>query len=127
MELIEKANQEALRRMLSADPILVDVTPASKAIPTLKSHMILHAGPPVAWKNMCGPMQGAIAGIAKFEGWAESLEDAFEQAAAGAYDFHPNHHFDAVGPMTGMTTVSQPVMVVENQKFGNPIFSYMEK
>jgi hypothetical protein len=119
MELIEKANQEALRRMLSADPILVDVIPASKAIPTLKSHMILHAGPPVAWKNMCGPMQGAIAGIAKFEGWAESLEDAFEQAAAGAYDFHPNHHFDAVGPMTGMTTVSQPVLVVENREFGN--------
>ena len=38
------------------------------------------------------------------------------------YNIHPNHHFDAVGPMTGMTTVSQPVMVVENREFGNRAF-----
>ena len=122
MELIEKANQEALSRMLAADPVLIDVIPASVAIPDLKSHMILHAGPPIAWEYMCGPMQGAIAGIAKFEGWAETLDDAFDKAAAGAFDFHPNHHFDAVGPMTGMTTISQPLMVVENRKFGNKAY-----
>ena len=40
-------------------------------------------------------------------------------AAAGAFDFQPNHHFDAVGPMTGMTTAGQWVMVVENRRFGN--------
>ena len=40
-------------------------------------------------------------------------------AERGAFDFHPNHHFDAVGPMTGMTTKSQPVMIVENRAFGN--------
>ena len=119
MELIAQANQDALRRLLSADPVLIDVIPASEAIPALKNHMILHSGPPIEWADMCGPMQGAIAGIAKFEGWAASLEDAVQQAAAGAFEFHPNHHFDAVGPMTGMTTISQPLMVVENRKFGN--------
>ena len=119
MELIAKANQDALGRLLSADPVLIDVIPASEAIPALKNHMILHSGPPIEWADMCGPMQGAIAGIAKFEGWATSLEDAVQQAAAGAFEFHPNHHFDAVGPMTGMTTISQPLMVVENRKFGN--------
>ena len=119
MELIAQANQDALRRLLSADPVLIDVIPASEAIPALKNHMILHSGPPIEWADMCGPMQGAIAGIAKFEGWATSLEDAVQQAAAGAFEFHPNHHFDAVGPMTGMTTISQPLMVVENRKFGN--------
>ncbi len=119
MELIEQANQEALGRMLSADPVLIDVIPASEAIPTLKEKMILHAGPPVDWADMCGPMQGAIAGIAVFEGWATDLEDAFAKAAGGEFEFHPNHHFDAVGPMTGMTTVSQPMMVVENRTFKN--------
>ena len=119
MELIEQANQDALRRLLSADPVLIDVIPASEAIPALKNHMILHSGPPIEWADMCGPMQGAIAGIAKFEGWATSLEDAVQKAAAGTFEFHPNHHFDAVGPMTGMTTISQPLMVVENRKFGN--------
>ena len=119
MELIAQANQDALHRLLSADPVLIDVIPASEAIPALKNHMILHSGPPIEWADMCGPMQGAIAGIAKFEGWATSLEDAVQKAAAGAFEFHPNHHFDAVGPMTGMTTISQPLMVVENRKFGN--------
>ena len=58
-------------------------------------------------------------GIAVFEGWAKDLDDAAKNAAAGAFAFHPNHHFGAVGPMTGLTTASQPLMVVENKAFGN--------
>ena len=54
-----------------------------------------------------------------FEGWAKDLEEAEAKAAAGAFRFEPNHHYGAVGPMTGMTTVSQPVLVVENRAFGN--------
>ena len=119
MKIIEEANQETLRRMLAGEPVLVDVVPAATAIPELAGRVILHAGPPVSWARMCGPMRGAVMGIAVFEGWATDLEDAARQAAAGAFAFHPNHHFGAVGPMTGMTTASQPVMVVENRAFGN--------
>lgn len=119
MESIEHANQEALRRMLAGDTTLRDVVPAGEAIPGLKERMILHAGPPIGWDRMCGPMRGAVTGIAVFEGWAPDLEAAGKMAAGGAFEFHPNHHFDAVGPMTGMTTLSQPVMLVENQTFGN--------
>jgi hypothetical protein len=120
MKQIETANAEAVRRILSGDPILVDVIPASEAIPALKSgKKILHAGPPIGWNRMCGPMRGAVMGIAVFEGWASALEDAERKAASGAFEFHPNHHFAAVGPMTGMTTLSQPLMVVENRAFGN--------
>ena len=120
MEAIELANQISVDRMLSADPVLVDVIPAHVAIPALsEGRKILHAGPPIDWRRMCGPMQGAIAGIAVFEGWASSLDEAMAMAGEGAFEFHPNHHFDAVGPMTGMTTRSQPVMVVENRPFGN--------
>lgn len=122
MKIIEDANAEALNRMLSADPVLVDVVPASQAIPALKERMILHAGPPIGWDRMCGPMRGAVTGIAVFEGWASDLTTAEKMAADGAFEFHPNHHFDAVGPMTGMTTMSQPVMVVENRAFGNRAF-----
>src|SRR5690242_21266357 len=68
---------------------------------------------------MCGPMRGAVTGIAVFEGWAKDLDDAAAQGASGSFAFHPNHHFGAVGPMTGMTTRSQPLMVVENKAFGN--------
>lgn len=119
MQQIEEANSQALKRMFGADPVLIDVIPAAEAIPALKDRMILHAGPPVEWQDMCGPMQGAVSGIAVFEGWASDLEQAATMAGEGAFDFHPNHHFDTVGPMTGMTTLSQPVMVVENRTFGN--------
>jgi hypothetical protein len=121
-EKIEEANREALRRIKAAEPVLIDVVPAGEAMPELGERMILHAGPPISWDRMCGPMRGAVTGICVFEGWAEDLEAAGDMAAAGEIELHPNHHFDAVGPMTGITTMSQPVMVVENRKFGNRAF-----
>lgn len=122
MEKIENANAESLRRMLRADPVLVDVQPAGKVIKGLGEGVILHSGPPIGWERMCGPMQGAVCGIAVFEGWADDLRQAQNAAAGGHFTFHPNHHFGAVGPMTGMTTVSQPVFIVENRAFGNRAF-----
>src|SRR5688572_25580617 len=116
---IAKANAEGLRRMLAADPVLVDVIPAGKAMPALKARVLLHSGPPISWARMCGPMQGAVAGAIVFEGWAKNLKAAAKLAASGGVAFHPNHHFGAVGPMTGITTRSMPVMVVENRAFGN--------
>src|SRR6185295_18754791 len=85
----------------------------------LGDRVILHAGPPIAWERMCGPLRGAVAGAIVFEGWAADLEAAAALAASGGISFHPNHHFGAVGPMTGITTRSMPVMVVENRAFGN--------
>ena len=122
MKKIEAANQQALERMLSGTPVLIDVVPAHEAIPELRDKMILHAGPPIGWERMCGPMRGAVAGIAVFEGWATDLAEAERMAGDGAFDFHPNHHFDAVGPMTGMTTLNQPMLVVENQTYGNKAY-----
>jgi hypothetical protein len=119
VQKIDKANAEALRRMLTGDPVLVDVIPAGEALKGLAARQILHAGPPIGWGRMCGPMRGAIMGIAVFEGWASDLKDAATKAEAGAFRFEPNHHYDAVGPMTGMTTLNQPVLVVENRAFGN--------
>ncbi|MGB7259182.1 MAG: DUF1116 domain-containing protein [Pseudolabrys sp.] len=119
MEKIELANKETVRRILQGDPILIDVQPAGDVIKGLGKNMILHSGPPVTWDRMCGPMRGAVCGIAVFEGWAKDLQQAEAAAAGGEFAFHPNHHFGAVGPMTGMTTMSQPVFIVENKSFGN--------
>ena len=116
---ITAANTEGLRRMLAADPVLIDVRRAGDVIKGLGEKVVLHSGPPIAWDRMCGPMQGAVAGAIVFEGWAADLDAAMALAAAGGVQFHPNHHFDAVGPMTGITTLSMPVMVVENRAFGN--------
>lgn len=119
---INAANQEAQRRILASEPILVDVQLACDAIPRLPDRTILHAGPPIGWDRMCGPMRGAVAGAIVFEGWANDLETAQRLAASGEIRFEPNHHYDAVGPMTGITTRNMAVLVVENRTFGNRAF-----
>ena len=119
---IEKANTEALGRLFGAEPVWVDVRPAGEVIEGLGEGILLHAGPPIAWERMCGPLRGAVAGAIVLEGWAGTLEEAAKLAESGQIDFHPNHHFGAVGPMTGITSISQPVMIVENRAFGNRSF-----
>ena len=118
-ERIESANQIALKRLFEADPVLADVVRADQVIPELRERLVLHAGPPVDWQHMCGPMRGAVAGALVFEGWAPDLEAAARLAQSGEIQFMPNHAFGAVGPMTGITTQSMAVMVVENRSFGN--------
>src|SRR5262245_60082163 len=68
---IEAANATTVQRMLEAEPVLIDVVPAAQAIPALaEGRTVLHAGPPIAWERMCGPLRGAICGAIVFEGWA---------------------------------------------------------
>ena len=119
---IDEANAQALKRLLAAEPVLADARPAGEVIAGLGEHVMLHAGPPIQWERMCGPMKSAVMGAAVFEGWAAGPEEAGEMAAAGTIAFHPNHDFGAVGPMTGITTRSMAVLVVENRAFGNRAF-----
>jgi len=121
-ENIDKANATALERMMTAEPVLTEVLPASELIEGLADKQILHAGPPIDWKNMCGPMRGAICGAIVLEGWAKDLEAAEKLASNGEIEFSPNHHYGAVGPMTGIVTQSMPLMIVENRTFGNRAF-----
>ena len=117
---IDEANREALTRILSAEPVLTDVRRAGELIPALDaSRLMLHAGPPIEWSRMCGPLRGAVCGAIVFEGWAADLAAAEKLAASGGVQFTPNHHHGAVGPMTGITTKSMPLLIVENRAFGN--------
>ena len=117
---VEQANRSVLDKILAADPVLADVRRAGELIPELDSRrLMLHAGPPLEWARMCGPLKGAICGAIVFEGWASDLGAAEKLAASGGIEFAPNHHFGAVGPMTGITTKSMPLLVVENRAFGN--------
>jgi hypothetical protein len=103
--------------MVSADPVLVDCVPARDAL-GLPDHLVLHAGPPIAWAAMCPPLRGAIVGALRYEGWAESDTDAERLAAGGRVRFAPCHEHGAVGPMTGLVTRSMPVFVVEDRARG---------
>ena len=114
---------EKMRRILGGEPELIDVCPAGELLPELDEYAIGHAGPPIAWEEMCGPMQGAIMGAAVYEGMADTLEQAAEMAASGKIRFISNHSMHCVGPMTGMITRSMPLWVVRNKTFGNFAYS----
>jgi hypothetical protein len=119
---IDAANQEGFRRILAAEPVLVDVRPAGEVLPGLTPASLLHAGPPVAWTEMCGPMQGAVVGALRYQGAAANEAEAIGLIEARGVAFDPCHHHDAVGPMTGIITARMPVLVVENRASGNRAF-----
>jgi len=119
---IEQANEEAVNRIISADPVLVDVAPAEEVIPGLEDRMILHAGPPVKWKNMSGGQKGSVIGIMLYENWAKTKEEAIKLLEEGKIKLEPNHHHQAVGPMAGTISKSMWVFVVENQAGKNRSF-----
>jgi Protein of unknown function (DUF1116) len=120
---IAEANRTAFSRYLEAQPVLVDVALARDVVPALNGEQrVLHAGPPIAWADMCGPVQGAIAGAMVYEGWAASPDDAMVMAASGKVAMEPAHDHGAVGPMAGIISPSMPVWVVENTTAGNRAF-----
>jgi hypothetical protein len=124
---VESANRIAHERFLSAQPMLMGCGPARTAIPNLGERTLLHAGPPIEWDSMCGPMQGAIIGAIRYEGWAEDQETARQLAGRGEITFAPCHHFGAVGPMSGVISPSMPVWIVKNQDRGNMSFSNLNE
>jgi len=119
---IDEANQKAVQMVISAQPVLIDILRASDVIPGMKKNLILHAGPPVTWDRMCGPVRGAVMGALMYEGLAGSLEEAERIAASGDIEFDPCHHHQTVGPMAGVVSSAMYVYVVKNETSGNTAF-----
>ena len=119
----ESANHDAYGHYLSAHPVLMGVGTAGADLPHIGERMILHAGPPIAWESMCGPMRGAIMGAIIYEGWAKSIDQARSLASSGEIAFDSCHHHGAVGPMSGIISPSMPVWIVSDPEHGNRAYS----
>ena len=119
---IGAANREALERLCRARATWTGVRPAREAL-GLSGRTILHAGPPIEWERMCGPMRGGVVAGILHEEWAASPADALELAASGEVAFLPCHARGAVGPMTGIISPSMPVLVVEDRANGTTAYS----
>jgi Protein of unknown function (DUF1116) len=124
---VENANQAAAQRMLAARPRLADVRSAGEVIPGMHKHLLLHAGPPITWERMSGPLRGAITGALLYEGLAPDLATAEQLAASGEVAFAPCHHYNAVGPMAGVTSASMQVQVIEEPTYGHQTFSTLNE
>jgi len=119
---IEKANRKVMEIILAGTPRLVGLDIARNVIPGMTEDTILHAGPPITWDRMCGPMRGGVMAGLVYEGRANTIEEAEKLASSGKIKYAPCHEHAAVGPMAGIVTPSMPVMIIRNEKFGNTAY-----
>ena len=124
---VEEANRKAFQAYLQAQPVLAGVGTARADVPGMGERMLLHAGPPIPWKEMCGPVQGAILGAIVYEGWAADVKEAETLVAGGAIALEPCHDHAEVGPMAGVISPSMPVWIVENAATGKRACSNMNE
>ncbi|MDQ2691415.1 MAG: DUF1116 domain-containing protein [Chloroflexota bacterium] len=124
---IDQANTTAVNRLMEARPMLKGVATARDVIPGMKDNLFLHAGPPIEWERMSGPLRGAIIGAMIFEGLAADEAEAISMVERGEVEFDSCHHHGAVGPMAGVTSASMKVYVVENVEHGNQSFSNLNE
>jgi Protein of unknown function (DUF1116) len=118
-EQISAANDAAVARLQEAHPVLAGIGTARDLIDGMEPTTFLHAGPPIAWSEMSGPLRGAIIGAAIYEGLVADPGDAVRRAENGGFEFVPCHERSAVGPMAGVVSASMPMVIVENQAHGN--------
>ncbi len=122
-----EANRTAVERMMAARPLLKGVATAGDVIPGMREDLLLHAGPPIGWERMSGPLRGAVIGALLFEGLASDEAEATALVERGEVEFEPCHHHQSVGPMAGVTSCSMAVYVVENVTHGNLAFSNLNE
>lgn len=121
-EVINKANAKVVSIINNSSPVLVDIMQALIAIPNMEKNLILHAGPPVTFEDMAGPMKGAVLGALIFEELADNLLEAEKLAKSGKIKFAPCNDYDAVGPMSGIISASMPVHIILNKLNGKKSF-----
>jgi len=115
------ANQKALEAIAAARPVLLDIQPAREVIPSLGSHDLLHAGPPlVAADHICGALRGAVAGTLLLEG---VTEPARGDGLPAPWRLRSADECSALGTFGGVISPSTVVFVVENTTTGTRTFS----
>jgi hypothetical protein len=93
----------------------------------MREGLLLHAGPPIEWSRMSGPLKGAVIGALIYEGLATDDEAAEAMVAQGEVEFAPCHHHATVGPMAGVVSSSMSVYEVENVTAGNRAYSTLNE
>jgi hypothetical protein len=124
---IAEANAKAVGRFLAVQPVWTDVCSAGEAIPGMKKNLLLHAGPPQRYENMCNPQKGSAWGALIFEGLAKDAAEADQLLASGEVEIASSHDYNAVSGAGHMISYSQPVIVLENRENGRRYFTHMKE
>jgi hypothetical protein len=120
---INEANNLAVKRLMSVEPVLTDIDSALNVIPGMTPYTILHSGPPITWNRMCNPMKRAVKGALILEGLAKDDKSAEKLMKTKKITLSANHTHGSVGPMTGIISASMPVLVTKDLTYGNTSYS----
>ncbi len=115
----EKANKQALRRLLECEPVLIDVRPAIEVVPGMRKNTVLASGVPRSWSDVVGIQRRALLNGVLYEGLAGDEREAEAKLAAGEIEVAATQLCGCVGAGAGITTASMPVYLVENRAGGN--------
>src|SRR3989454_12521241 len=113
---IDEANQLAVKRILDSQPILVGIAPAAEMIPGMRRNLILHAGPPITWDRMSGPLRGAVIGGLVFSGPATGEWGRGGRGEAAKQQVVPAHQHGALGPGAGGPAAAETGAVVADTR-----------
>ena len=113
------ANAEAFGRLVSADPVLVDVRPAGEVVPGMTPATVLTSGAPLPWDAYQGGQRRAVLAGVVHEGLAPDADAADQALRSGRVRLGACHEHGCVGSVAGIYTASMPVLVVESSRFGN--------
>src|SRR5918997_1729173 len=116
--LRERANEEALGRLVTSDPVLVDVRRASDVVPGMEANLVLTSGLPMSWDEYGPGQRNAVIGGALYEGLARDRIQAERMVAAGEILVDGCHAHGCIGSLAGIYTASMPVFVVQDHVHG---------
>jgi hypothetical protein len=120
---IDPANAEVLRRLDTGVPMLVDVRTAADVVPGFGDRTLLHAGPPIAWADVCDPLRRSMRAAVVAEGWAPDVAGAQELLATGQVALAAANEHATVVPMATALGPGMPVWVVDNAAGGTRAFA----
>lgn len=116
------ANDTALHRLVTSEPVLVDVAAAIDVVPGMAPNMILTSGAPLEWQEYVGGQREAIVHAAVYEGLAKTYGEAVAGLNRGDIRVRSTQQHSCVGSVAGIYTASMPVLVVEDEQYGGRAF-----
>ncbi|HKE52620.1 MAG TPA: DUF1116 domain-containing protein [Actinomycetes bacterium] len=120
---VHAANEEVLRRLNAATPMLTGLARCDEAVPGVGSRTVLHCGPALDWAAAGDPLRRSIAATVVAEGWADGVTDVPGLVETGAVQLASANAHDTVLPMATAIGPSAPVLVVDDEAAGTRAFS----
>jgi len=115
---IQDANEKALGILLESEPRWTGIRKAIDVIPGMKANNILHAGPPIEFKDMLPVQRNGVVGGALHARLARNREEAAGMISSGEIELRSANDLFAVGAGAGIITPNMVVNVCIDARTG---------